>query len=491
MLNLSNSTLSRVPRTVDIPGYDRAAMQAAIVHLGIGNFHRAHQAVYTDHVLSAGDNRWGIIGASLRRDTVCSALAPQDFLYSLAHNRGDRNVWRVIGALKSVIHAQGHESSLINYMTLPSIRIISLTITEKGYCLDGANRSLDETHPDIVYDLQRPEAPRSAIGFLFAGLKRRLSNRTELPTILSCDNLSSNGATLRKAIIRFAEMLDRNVASQLDAQLECPSTMVDRIVPQTTDRDRRDAELALGVYDSWPVVTEAFSQWIIEDKFSSDRPDWAQFGAKFVSSVAPYEQTKLRLLNASHSAIAFLGLMSGFKTVSDVMNTPQLAAFIERMMRRDIASVLELPGDLDVEDYIGSLLSRFRNPALHHQLLQIASDSSLKIPLRLGNTIQVRLLRGLPLSRLAYVIAGFLVLLEHRAESGGNFRFHDPQGDRLAQSVLNCGDDDSAKIETLLSHREIFGSLGEHVHAKEELFRALGMIRRLGIIGAIGDFEKT
>lgn len=487
MYNLSNSTLANLPRTVKKPSYDRKSVQAGILHIGVGNFHRAHQAVYTDNVLNAGDHRWGITGISLRRADIRDALSKQDGLYGLGVKGNGGTEWRVIGAVQKIVFASENQRAVMEDMASPLTRIISLTVTEKAYCLKSQTGTLDETHPDILHDLQHRDEPRSIYGYLTGGLALRISRNFPLPALLSCDNLAANGQRLRQALIRFASLQNSELAKRLTDDLACPSSMVDRIVPQTTDLDRAEAQAALGLTDAWPVITEPFSQWVIEDDFPLGRPDWDQKGAEFVRDALPYERMKLSLLNASHSALAFLGLVAGYRTVAEAMNEPALEKFIAHLMRDDIAPVLNLPSEINVERYITSLLTRFQNLSLEHHLIQIASDSSQKIPQRFMRTIRERLNRGLPLARFAFALAGFLLLLEQSMEDTA-FAFQDPKRDLLIGSLRQAGQDDADKVSVLLADATIFGNIRDHRDAMFEVLHALSELRRHGIKSVLGRF---
>lgn len=479
-VNLSDATQARLPAAIQRGHYDRRAVQAGIVHLGIGNFHRAHQAVYIDDILNSGDLRWGIVGASLKRPDMRDMLKPQDYLYMLGVRSDEDTRWRLIRSIQSVLYAPEDPKILINAIASPSTRIVSLTITEKAYCLDSKTGLLDETDPVVRHDLVNPHNPASAIGYIIASLKARIDARLPLPTILSCDNLSANGEKLRNSLIQFAELSDRQLAKTLKDELVCPSTMVDRIVPQTHDEDRREAALAIGMNDCSPVMTEPFMQWVVEDRFPLGRPEWEQFGVQSVSDVRPYERLKLGLLNGSHTTLAILGLLLGHRTVSDAVDDPVLLQFISDFMRIEVVPALLQPAGMDLEIYITSLLNRFKNPALHHRLLQIASDSSQKIPQRFLPVIQTRLERGLPLGRFAYAIAGFLLLVEAQGDDLSERTFQDPQRDAIRASLLALHDD-IAKLLTLLENRNLFGPLKDHAQACSEVHQALSDFRRIGI----------
>ncbi|MFZ2158912.1 MAG: mannitol dehydrogenase family protein, partial [Bradyrhizobium sp.] len=313
-MRLSNASLDHLPGHVRRPGYDRARVTPGIVHLGVGAFHRAHQAVVIDDLLAAGATDWGIVGASLRNSGTHDALAPQDGLYTVAIHSGAATEHRVVGSIMKTEVAKANPARLIARMADPATRIVSLTITEKGYCHRPQTGELDERHPDIVHDLENPDAPRSAAGFIAAALSRRKASGAAPFTVLCCDNLPANGHTVGRIVKRFATLRSPELGNWIADEVAFPSTMVDRIVPETTDADRADVSVALGMIDAWPVVTEPFTQWIVEDRFPAGRPDFAAAGVQLVSDVTPFEHMKLRLLNGSHSALAYLGYLAGYET---------------------------------------------------------------------------------------------------------------------------------------------------------------------------------
>ena len=455
MLRLSASTLHRLATNVKQPGYDRNQVRIGIVHLGIGAFHRAHQAVYTDSVLASGDNRWGILGVSLRSGDTKEAIEPQDGLYTVASRDGAGDSFRVIGSVAKVLVAPENPESVLAAMADPGVRIVSLTVTEKGYCYSPATASLDESHADIVHDLAEPAAPRSAIGFIVEALARRRANGTAPFTLLSCDNLPSNGETLKRVVTRFAELRDAGLGRYIGESIAFPSTMVDRIVPATTDADRATTARATGLFDAWPIMTEPFTQWVVEDHFPSGRPAWEKFGATFVDNVDAFELMKLRLLNGSHSTLAYLGYLAGHETVSDVMKAEGFSAFIETMMDEEITSTLPpLPG-FDLNAYKAQLRERFRNPALRHRTWQIAMDGSQKLPQRLLNTIRQRLEQKKPFDRLALGVAGWMRYATGVDENGKPIDVRDPFADQFKQRTTGKTSDDL--MNAYLGLDQIFG----------------------------------
>lgn len=478
---LSNATLGALPTDVKKPAYDRTNVKIGIVHLGIGAFHRAHQAVYTDDVLASGDHRWGILGASLRSPETRDALSPQDGLYTIAMRSAEGTVHRVIGSIIRLLVAPENPEALIAAMADSHVKIVSLTVTEKGYCLDPATGQLDLEHPDIRHDIENPDQPKTAPGFILAALRRRHALGLKPFTVMSCDNLPSNGKKLHAILVTLARFGSLDFARLIETEVACPSTMIDRIVPQTTDEDRTITKAALSIEDAWPIATEPFTQWVIEDRFPEGRPSWERFGAELVDDVAPYEAMKLRLLNASHTMLAVLGSLAGYRTVAEAMNDKVIGSFIARFMEEDVIPVLTIPPGSDVHAYAASLQERFRNPILQHRLEQIASDSSQKIPQRFLGTAQDRLAQGRPLGRLAYALAGFALYVLGRDEAGQSLALKDPMVDKLRQSLVAAGDDPEVIIQALLGFTAIFGQWGQDRRFVDPIIHALKALQSQGV----------
>ena len=453
---LSTSTLGRLPAAVARPGYDRAALATGIVHLGIGASHRAHMAAYTDAVLAGGDVRWGILGASLRSPDTRDALAPQDGLYALAVQDAAGERLQVVGSVTRLLVAPEDPEALLAALSAPETRIVSLTVTEKGYCHAPATGELDERHPDVVHDLAHPGAPRSAPGFVVEALRRRRAAGLPFFTALCCDNLPHNGATLRRVLARFAALRDPALGRAVAEELRCPSTMVDRIVPATTDADRAAIAEALGCEDAWPIATEPFTQWVIEDDFALGRPAWDRAGATFVADVAPYELAKLRMLNGSHSTLAYLGYLAGHETVADTMAAPGFAALVRGLMLEEAAPTLPPVPGLDVAAYADSLVERFRNPALRHRTWQIAMDGTQKLPQRLLGTVRDRLAAGASIDRLALGVAAWMRYATGRDERGGTIDLRDPLADELRRRTAGLADA-AAVADSLSKLNAVFG----------------------------------
>jgi fructuronate reductase len=446
-LRLGLKSLGRLPADVARPAYDPGATRVGIVHLGIGAFHRAHQAVYVDDRLAAGERDWAICGASLRSPDTRDALRPQGGLYSLAVRSGDDERLRVIGSVRNLVVAPEDPDALLQAMSDPAVRIVTLTVTEKGYCHDPATGTLKDDHPDIVADLANPGRPRSAPGFLVEALRRRRADGAAPFTVLCCDNLPANGHTVRNVVTRLAALRDREFGRWVAGEVAFPSTMVDRIVPATTDEDRTAISTRLDLEDAWPVVTEPFTQWVIEDRFTSGRPRLEEAGVELVGDVAPYELMKLRLLNGSHSTLAYLGYLAGYETVSTTMDDPAFAGFIQAFMDEDVTPTLRMPPGADLADYKSSLLRRFANPALKHRTWQIAMDGSQKLPQRLLGTVRDRLASGAPIGRLALSVAAWMRYGTGIDERGQPIDVRDPLSERL----LRIGRDNGLAAEGLAS----------------------------------------
>ena len=449
---LSARTLQTALASVQRPAYDRSRVATGIVHLGIGAFHRAHQAVYVDDVLAAGDRRWGIAGVSLRGAETRDALAPQDGLYTLLV-RGNDAPARVIGSVREVLYGPTERERVLALMAHPATAIVSLTVTEKGYCHSPATGELDESRPEVRADLANPGAPQSALGYLVEALHRRRRAGVAPFTVLTCDNLPSNGETVRRVLTRFATLRDSDLGRYVAAEVATPSTMIDRIVPATTDTDRATASAALGLDDAWPIVTEPFSQWVIEDRFPAGRPAFETVGVEFVSDVAPYEKMKLRMLNGAHSTLAYLGSIAGVEFVADAVADPSLSAFASAIMR-DAADTLTTPQSVRTA-YARALMDRFANPALKHRLIQIAMDGTQKLPQRLLGTVRDRLAAGLAVERHALAVAAWMRFVTRRDETGVPVRANDPLADRLAEAARAEAPD--AVVASLLALASVFG----------------------------------
>ncbi len=436
--------------------YQRSQLTAGIVHLGVGAFHRAHQAVYVDDILRNNPD-WAIAGASLRSKTAAAALNPQNGLYSLTIDDASGSRSRIIGSLIEVIDASSGSGPLLERMIDPAIRIVSLTITEKGYCIDPSTGHLDRNNQDIAADLETPAAPCSTIGIVVEALRRRKAAGTGPFTVLSCDNLPENGRTTRGAVRELAALQDPDLSAWIDDNVTFPSTMVDRIVPATTPSDIDAIAGRLGVADAAPVVTEPFSQWVVEDRFCAGRPPWEDAGVTFVEDVHPFEEMKLRMLNGSHSTLAYLGYLAGHETVADAIGDDRIHSLVHEMMTFEIIPTLEMPDEVNLPAYRDALLQRFANPGLKHRTWQIAMDGSQKLPQRLLSTIRDRLAQGQPFDRLAAGVAGWMRYVTGTDLAGKPIDVRDPQAEELRVIGECTADSPDDMVRAYAGVSQIFG----------------------------------
>ena len=401
MTRLSLSSLPTARAKVRRPRYPVESLRSGILHLGIGAFHRAHQAVYTEDAIEAAGGGWGIVGVSMRQPTVAQNLAEQDGLYTVEHRDADPD-YRIIGCVRRAVTLPLDPEAVIGAMADRSTHLVTLTITEKGYCLgeDG----LDWTHADIVHDLAEPDKPRSALGVLVAGFARRARSGGSL-TVISCDNLADNGARLAAATLALAERRDPSLARWIEQSATFPETMVDSIVPATDTASTLRAEAALGLSDHASVQRERFGQWVIEDKFAGPRPAWDKVGVEIVGAVQPYRRLKLHVLNATHSALAYLGLARGHDFVRQAIADPELAGFLDRLIAEEVAPALD---GLPVAAYWTSTRTRFANPAVDHRLDQIAQDGPFKLAQRVFPLMVANRRAGLPVKHLGVIVMAWL-----------------------------------------------------------------------------------
>ncbi len=453
---LQAASLESLPASVVRPRYRRQEHKPGIVHLGTGAFHRAHQAVYTDTALGAEGGDWRIIGASLRSRSTCDPLNRQGGLYTVVSRDVESEEFRVIGALDRVLFAPDDPAALIDVIASADTRIVSLTVTEKGYCYNPASSSLDTANELIKSDLLRPDSPRSAPGFIVAGLQSRRRSDAGPVTVLSCDNLPDNGVITRTVVLELADRIDPELTGWIERNVSFPCSMVDRITPATTDAGRQYVAQSLGVVDECPVLTESFSQWVIEDRFATGRPAWEAGGALFVTDVAPFEKMKLRLLNGSHSAIAYLGYLAGFEYVHDVIANPPFRDLIRVMMDTEVTPTLEAT-DFDVDAYKDELIRRFANPNLNHQTRQIAMDGSQKLPQRLLEPISERLSEGKPIHGLALAVAAWMRYVTGQDDAGTTIDVDDPLAKDFARIRRDHAEDPAAIAEALMAIRPVFG----------------------------------
>ena len=457
MKRLGLSTLPALPAIIARPRYEPRAIGIGIVHLGIGAFHRAQTAVYSDDALALEGGDWGTSGVSLRSADVRDRLAPQDGLYTSVEKSPEGEKRRIIGSVREVLFLGDQRHEVHARLVDAATRIVTLTITEKGYCHDPATGRLNFGHPDIVHDLADSQHPVSAVGLLVAALDARRSSHGRPFTVLCCDNLPHNGALVRGLVLAFAERREVSLARWIRDHVTFPSTMVDRIVPATTQADIAANDAALGLHDAAPVVHEPFKQWAIEDRFVAGRPAWERAGAQLVDDVAPFEAMKLRLLNASHSAFAYLGYLAGHEFIYQVAAQSDFVAYMRGLMRDEVAPTLKVPAAVDVAAYQDALVQRFRNPALPHKTQQIAMDGSQKLPQRLLGTIRDDLAAGRSIDRLTLAVAAWMRYASGVDEAGREIKVADPLAPEFSRIASAHRGDAEALARGFLGLRAVFG----------------------------------
>lgn len=448
------------------PGRELAE-SIGIVHLGVGAFHRAHQAVFTeDAALCADEAGWGICGVTQRSIRVVEQLRPQDCLYTVMERSQTSATARVVGQVSQVLFAGEEGERLLGLFADPAVRIVTLTVTEKGY-RRGAGGRLDLLDEAVAHDLASRGRShvdnRSTVGQLVRGMQARQTAGAGPITVVSCDNLIENGRVLKGLVEDFCMALSareaERTATWIAENVTFPSSMVDRIVPATMNRDRLDAEGLLGVRDEALVVAEPFRQWVIEDLFAAGRPPWERVGATLVDDVAPYEQLKLRVLNGMHSMLAYLGALAGHETIAEAVADPGLRSAARRLAVDDVQPTLRTPQGVDPVAYADEVLDRFANPALGHRTIQVAMDGSQKLPVRFLGTARDRLAAGAVPSSVALAVAAWMAYVAYGKDvSGRPLPLDDPLEHRIRQALSDASGQPGAITEALLGIPDIFGT---------------------------------
>lgn len=490
MMALNDTALASLPPGVPGPAYAREKVARSIVHIGVGGFFRAHQAVYLDRLLHLpGNAAWGYAGVGLLPADAAmrDVMAAQNCLYTVIERSAAGDVPRVIGALLAFLYAPDDPEAVLEKMADPGTRIVALTITEGGYYVNQGTGAFDATHPDIVHDLAHPHAPRGAFGYLAEALDRRRARGLAPFTIMSCDNLQHNGDVARAMLLAFMALRDPGLSTWLAQEGAFPNSMVDRITPATTDAHRALLLEKFGLQDAWPVVTEPFMQWVIEDNFPGGRPAWELVGAQMTDDVLPYEKMKLRLLNAGHQAICYLGMLFGYTTADEAIADPDILALLTRTMALEAAPLLTPPAGIDLAQYQRTVIERFANPVMRDQLARIGTEGSARIPKFVLPSVREQLARGGPITLLCFTVACWLRYLNGTAEDGSAMPLNDPYADRLREHALRGG----ADATVLLSLREFFGELPDQPRFVAEVSTALANIYRLGARAALPHVLAT
>ncbi len=498
MQRLSSATLQTVPGHIARPRYPRDNLPVRIVHLGAGAFHRSHQAVYTDDIMQA-EPLWGMFSVSLRNPALAHALGPQDNLYTLLVRDNDALQARIIGSIARSACLQDDRQAVLDALVAPQTQIVTLTITPRGYHHDSLHDALDVDHPDIRLDLNSPHNAGTAIGLLAWAIFQRKQLGLAPFTLLSCDNMASNGKVLQRVLEHYIDHVQRDLGDQgllqhfLD-RYACPCSLVDRDTPPVRAGDLVQAETLLSLHDAAPVVTEPFSQWVIQDWFSNGRPPWEQAGAIFTAHVLPYEQMHERLLGGAQCALACLGSAAGYKTTHQAMQVPEMAQFIDSLMV-DAATTLPRQVKPDWQDYKARLLRRFANVAVERSIPQLAMDNTLVLPGSIIQPMQLRLAHGLPIDRHALVVAAWIRCLTGLNERFEELFLNDPLRDELLAAVRKAGGRQANPhdlVDAVLQVKAVFGaSLPQDMEFTRCITAALQSLLENRVVGALSALNAA
>ena len=462
MKRLSQEVLSQLPTDVVIPRYDRSTITPGILHFGVGAFHRSHQALTIDRLLTQGlAQDWGIVGVGLLQSDkrMSDSLNPQDCLYTLITKHPDGQVhYQVIGSIIEYLYAPENPDAVLARLVDPAIRIVSLTITEGGYSFDRVTGEFDPTTPGVAEDLQGSPHPISAFGYIVEGLRRRRANGTPAFTVQSCDNIQGNGEVAKKMIIEFAQRKDPELAEWISTHVVFPSSMVDRITPVTAPADIELASRKLGVEDHWPVPCEPFFQWVVEDHFPTGRPPFEKAEVQMVSDVMPYELMKLRLLNASHQGLCYFGRLSGYTYVHEVMEDPLIVTLLRRYMDEEATPTLAPVPGVDLNEYKDQLIERFSNSQVLDTVARLAAESSDRIPKWLLPVVREQLKVNGPVELSAAIVASWARYDEGIDEQGNPIEVVDPLRDELIAIAKTQRENPIAFIQ----NTKLFGDLGSN-----------------------------
>ena len=485
-MKLRNATLNELPKAVLRPNYDRAQLTAGIVHIGLGNFHRAHQAWYLHRLMQQGDaQNWAIIGAGVRQYDAAmrEKLLTQDCLTTLIELAPNSLSAEVIGSMIDYLPIEEGNQPLIDRMAQPDIRIVAMTVTEGGYFIDPATKGFDKTHPDIVHDSHNPDMPRTAFGAIVAALRSRRENGIGPFTCLCCDNLLGNGDVMRQTVVSLARLSDPELADWINTSCSFPNSMVDSIVPATGPSELALAH-QLGIDDLVPVTHENFRQWVIEDAFCAGRPDWDKVGATFTDNVHGYEAMKIRILNGGHQVISVPGEVLSVKTIADCMGHNLIGRLFTKVAETEIAPLVKPVRDMTTQDYIARIHSRFSNPKIIDTTRRVAFDGSSRHPGFIIPSIRDGLAQGTPVEGLALVEAAWARMCEGTREDGSKIDPNDPYWDDLNARAQQARENPKMWLEM----RQIYGDLADEPRFADSFTRWLNMIWTDGLDTAIASY---
>ena len=474
---LNQENLHRLPEGVERPSYDRSNIATPIVHIGVGGFHRSHEAYYTDELMKqTGRTDWGICGVGLREGDrkIGEVLKKQDFLYTLIVKQPDGRIGtRVIGSIADFMLGCDDPGPVISKMASPDTKIVSLTITEGGYNFNPATGEFDFDNPDVRHDLDNPSNPKTVFGYLSAALSKRRREGLPAFTVQSCDNIQHNGDTARRMLVAFTEKQDAELASWIEREVSFPNAMVDRITPVTTSADIDFLDDKMGYRDEWPVTCEPFCQWVIEDEFSDGRPEWELVGAQFVADVSPYEMMKIRLLNGGHIVLGLLGSIHGHRTIDGCMADPLFATYLRRFMDLEVTPVLDPVEGINLNQYKDSLMERFGNRSIKDSLVRICLESSSKMPKFIIPTISENLKGGGSIEYATLVVAAWCYYSDKGiSRKGDALEIIDEMREALREAAAGTSRD---KL-SFLKLKTIFGKLADNEVFTEKYIRMVDAV---------------
>ncbi|MCW2822380.1 MAG: Mannitol dehydrogenase domain protein [Marmoricola sp.] len=490
MTELNTETLGEIDDRVPVPSYDRSAVGHGIVHLGVGGFHRAHEAMYVDALLDQGSSTdWGITGVGLldQDRAMRDVMRAQDCLYTLVVKNLDGSTdARVIGSIVDYLFAPEDPEAVLERMADPATRIVSLTITEGGYHVNQSTGAFDDSDPDIQADIRNDGPPATAFGFITEALARRRTAGTEPFTVMSCDNIQGNGTVAHEMVTAFARLRDPELGDWIGEQVAFPNSMVDRITPVTTDADRQLLAKNYDLDDGWPVVCEPFAQWALEDHFALGRPEFERVGVQVVDDVGPYELMKLRLLNASHQAMCYLGYLSGYRYAHEVAGDPLFSDFVLGYMDEEATPTLEPVPGVDLADYKRQLIKRFANPEIKDTMARLCAESSDRIPKWLVPVIRHQLAHGGGVRRSALVVAAWARYAEGVDEQGEPIEIVDRRKEQVMERAARQGEDPLAFLED----RDLFADLHDQPAFTEPYSAALASLHEHGARATLEAWQQ-
>ena len=462
---LTNDTVDHLPAAVSVPTYERSQLTPAVVHIGVGGFHRAHQAVYFDDLAASGNTDWGIIGVGLRSPQMGEVLEEQDHLYTVVTRSPAGDDVRVIGSVIDYLYAPEDPEAVLRTLADERTRLVTLTMTGSAYPTAPVDPDTDE---QVRADVETPGTPGTAFGFVVEGLNRRREAGLPPFTVLSCDNMQHNGGTTRDAVVSTARLRDPGLATWISENVSFPSSMVDRITPETSPERRDEIAERHGIEDRWPVITEPFSQWVVEDDFCNGRPPLEQVGVELVADVRPYEVMKTRMLNGAHSALGHLAVLAGFSTTDQAMADPVVRSYVEGFLAEAADGLLAIPGT-DLGEYAATLVERFSNPEVADQVSRLCRRSTTKVPSYVFPSLHLALDHDRPRAHLVLAVAAWLRYLRGEDYVGEDLHVQDAHADRLREIALAAGTDP----RPLLAETDVFGSVSGDERLAVELEAAL------------------